>query len=84
MNRTKSLRSPLGLPDEPGHRVFPEHSRVATRDVIHVDDGRDLPKGTLGVVVGIWANGKAYEIETFEPFHTVLTVRAEQLTASPL
>ena len=36
----------------------------------------------MGVVVGIWSDGAAYEIETFDPFHAVLTLRSEQVTAS--
>jgi len=50
-------------------------------------DGRTLPAGAVGAVVGIWASGAAYEVEFSEPFHVVATVEASELvkvrTSSP-
>lgn len=44
-----------------------------------LEDGRMLPPGAAGAVVGIWRKGVAYEVEFNEPFHAVVTVPAEGL-----
>ncbi len=40
-----------------------------------------LPEGSIGAVVHRYEKGKAFEVEFLEPFHAVVTVRAEQLAA---
>lgn len=47
---------------------------VLCRDV--VSEGRRLPAGSAGTVVGVYRNGAAYEVEFTTPFHTVATVDA--------
>jgi len=42
-------------------------------------DARVLPPGAEGVVVGIWRDGAAYEVEFDEPFHAVVTVPVANL-----
>ena len=40
------------------------------RDVI-TDDGTEVAEGTQGTVVGIWADGAAYEVEFEEGLATI-------------
>lgn len=43
---------------------------------------RAMPSGTLGTVVGCYANGIGYEVEFAEPFHTIVTlVESDLVTA---
>lgn len=46
---------------------------------MRLDDGRVLPPGAAGAVVGIWKDGAAYEVEFGEPFHAVVTVPGAKL-----
>ena len=62
--------------------VLTEHSIAMLSLPFTLDDGRTLPAGSAGAVVGIWGEGKAYEIEFIEPFHAVVTVPARRLSAS--
>jgi hypothetical protein len=39
-------------------------------------DGGLLPPGATGTVVHVYPQERAYEVEFFEPFHTVATVEA--------
>jgi hypothetical protein len=59
--------------------VLAEHSLAALASPLDLDDGRTLPAGAAGSVVGIWAEGKAYEVEFVKPFHAVVTVPAHKL-----
>lgn len=60
--------------------VLAEHSVATLSSTFDLDDGRTLPAGSAGAVVGIWGEGKAYEVEFMEPFHAVVTVPARRLS----
>jgi hypothetical protein len=68
----------LAIPDQVS--LFPEHAVVSLRTSIDAD-GQVLPKGARGTIVGIHRDGAAYEVEFFEPFHWVATLRPEVLAA---
>jgi hypothetical protein len=72
---TSKTHSP---PDAP-IRPFPEHSMVALLLSVELEDGRLLPPKAEGAVVGIWADGAAYEVEFAKPFHAIVTVPATKL-----
>jgi hypothetical protein len=40
-----------------------------------------VPAGTTGTVVAAYRDGAAYEVEIFAPFHAVVTVERDDLTA---
>jgi hypothetical protein len=63
-------------------RPFPEHSIVALLSGFTLEDGRLLPPKTEGTVVGVWANGEAYEVEFDKPFHAVVTIPAAKLRST--
>ena len=65
-------------PDAP-IRPFPEHSMVTLLSSVELEDGRLIARRAEGAVVGIWADGAAYEIEFDKPFHAVVTVPAAKL-----
>jgi hypothetical protein len=65
-----------------GSPVFVEHSMVRLSRACDTDDGRTLPAGASGAVVGIWREGLAYEVEFSDPFHAVVTLRPQQLQAA--
>lgn len=67
------------LPPRRTLRSFAEHSMVTLSSQLRLDDGRVLPPGARGAVVGIWAEGESYEVEFIEPFHAVVTVSAPKL-----
>lgn len=56
-----------------------EHSLAKLASPLDLPDGRTLPSGAAGAVVGIWAKGKAYEVEFLKPVHAVVTVPASVL-----
>lgn len=62
--------------------VFVEHSMVRLSRACDTDDGRTLPAGASGAVVGIWREGLAYEVEFLQPFHVVVTLNPQQLRAA--
>jgi hypothetical protein len=59
---------------------FAELSVVSMRHPVRVD-GRTLPTGTKGTIVAAYADGLGYEVEVFEPFHAVVTLKADDLAA---
>jgi hypothetical protein len=59
---------------------FAEHSLVKLVSRFDLDDGRTLPAGAVGAVVGTWAGGAAYEVEFSEPFHVIAMVSGAHLT----
>ena len=61
-------------------KLIPEHCVVALLASVELDNGRVLPPGAEGVVVGLWQNGAAYEVEFTEPFHAVATVGSDTLS----
>ena len=63
---------------------IPELSRVALL-ADREAEGRILPSGAQGTVVGTWERGRAYEVEFTVPFHAVVTVEAHEIaqTAEP-
>lgn len=42
-------------------------------------DGVTIPAGAEGMVVAVYANGKACEVEFVEPVHAVVTVELSQI-----
>ena len=62
--------------------VLAEHSVATLALPIGLEDGRTLPIGAEGAVVGIWREGQAYEVEFIAPFHAVVTVSAHALSLS--
>lgn len=75
MARTHDLVKHRGLHREAWSRpILAEHSLVCLSSTLELSDGRSLAAGSVGAVVGIWADGAAYEIEFAEPFHAVVTV----------
>ena len=58
-----------------------ELSMVALLRDVMTDDGVTVPAGTEGTIVGIWANGEAYEVEFDEPVVGNATVRVDALRA---
>ncbi len=65
-----------------GTRIFAELDRAfLVADVAVAGHQRPLPAGTSGTVVGVWAEGKAYEVEFSTPFPCLVTVPAEGLRA---
>lgn len=66
----------------PGHSA----SSIQELDVVRLlaevtlDKGR-LPVGTLGAAAFRHQNGEAFEVEFVTPFHTVLTLRANEIAA---
>ena len=67
-----------GLSDRRLSGLVAEHSIVSLNTEI-TTDGKILPKGTRGTVVAVYKDGAAYEVEFFDPFHSVLTVMPEAL-----
>jgi hypothetical protein len=59
---------------------FAELSIVTLTKAMHVA-GRPLPRGTSGTVVAAYKDGLAYEVEFEQPFHAVVTVEADDLSA---
>lgn len=57
-----------------------ENSRVELSSGFELNDGRSLPVESKGTVVGIWADGAAYEVEFMNPFHAVATIPAPKLS----
>ncbi|AWB22233.1 DUF4926 domain-containing protein [Methylobacterium currus] len=43
------------------------------------DEGREVPAGSVGTVVGVWNQGEAYEVEFVTPFQALATVESGQL-----
>ena len=62
---------------QPG--ALPELSVVALVRPATTDDGIDMPTGSEGTIVGIWAGGEAYEVEFVEPVPGLATVEASGL-----
>jgi hypothetical protein len=56
-------------------RRHPELSVVSLARAI-ASEGGLLPTGAGGTVVHVYPHERAYEVEFFEPFHTVATVEA--------
>lgn len=51
-----------------------ELDRVTTNAPVTSDDGETIPSGSTGTVVAVWAEGKAFEVEFYRPFHALATV----------
>jgi hypothetical protein len=61
-------------------RDFAELSVVTLKKSIDVK-GRSLPAGTKGTIVAAYSDGIGYEVEFFEPFHAVVTLEGNDLSA---
>jgi hypothetical protein len=62
-----------------------ELSRIALTIPQKAEDGRVLPVGSEGTIVGTWARGEAYEVEFTRPFAALVTVEPSQfrITTEP-
>ena len=62
-----------------------ELSRVTLGVPQTAEDGRILPAGSTGTIVGTWARGAAYEVEFTSPFAALVTVEPADfhVTAEP-
>jgi hypothetical protein len=61
--------------DSARHERHPELSLVSLARPVETE-GRVLPAGSVGTVVHVYPEEKAYEVEFVRPFHTVATVEA--------
>lgn len=59
-----------------------ELTRVEILVDVQTDAGVMMPTGSKGTIVGVWADGKAYEVEFREPMGALATVTAESLRAA--
>ena len=66
-------------PLRPG--ALPELARVALLRAATTDDGAEVPIGSEGTIVAIWAGGEAYEVEFAEPVAGLATVDADGVRA---
>jgi hypothetical protein len=69
-------RAPIAQP-----QGLAELSVVTLLREVVTDVGVTVPAGTEGTIVGVWADGKAYEVEFDEPVVGNATVRADALRA---
>ena len=74
------------MPVEPASRVLTadhghprELDRVTLAVAVATDEGGTLPAGSIGTIVGRWANGTAFEVEFTRPFPALATVEAGQI-----
>lgn len=51
-----------------------------SRDVVDMD-GRRVPAGSVGTVVGVWGEMAAFEVEFTRPFQALATVRREAIVS---
>jgi hypothetical protein len=65
---------------------FPSRNRAVPAELdsvrLAVDvvaDGATIPAGAEGVVVAVYGDGKACEVEFIEPLHAVVTVELSQI-----
>jgi len=79
-----SILNQLAASSDPRDDRLSEHSVAKLSHSVTLGDGRTLPAGSAGAIVGIWGEGKAYEVEFLEPFHAVVTVPADALSAGEL
>ncbi|MEA1832886.1 DUF4926 domain-containing protein [Methylobacterium durans] len=64
---------------EPRPAPLPELSVVELLRDGKTDDGRSVPAGACGTIVGIWGGGEAYEVEFVQPLVGLATVTADAL-----
>ncbi len=64
----------------PAKRSFAELSMVGLGHAVPVE-GRFLPAGSRGTVVGVYRDGYGYEVEFTRPFHAIVTLHVDDLTA---
>ena len=71
--------NPYKRPTDSGAREpIEELTRVALSKPVETEDGV-LPAGAMGIVVGVYRCGAAYEVEVAKPFHTVATVMPDAI-----
>ena len=61
--------------------VLAEFDMVKTRVAISID-GRILPSGSLGAIVLIHRDGRAFEVEFAEPVPAVVTLEVGEIAAA--
>lgn len=84
MTDSRMISSLLALQVTPARRSAPAH--YAELSVVRLArdldvEGETLKAGTRGTVVGVYADGAAYEVEFNTPFHAVLTLETADLNA---
>jgi len=69
---------------------FPSRNRAAPAELDSVGmavdvvaDGATIPAGAEGVVVAVYADGKACEVEFIDPVHAVVTIGLSQNISLP-
>ena len=82
LERDRRKRAGKGTVNEEAETAqeFAELSVVSLRREVDVE-GRLLPAGSRGTVVATYSDGAGYEVEFFAPFHAVVTLEADDLTA---
>ncbi|CAO3402609.1 hypothetical protein [Azospirillum palustre] len=60
------------------HEPIEELRRIALSKPVETEDGV-LPAGSMGIVVGVYRGGAAYDVEFMKPFHTVATVMPDAM-----
>ncbi|HEX4767218.1 MAG TPA: hypothetical protein VH414_13190 [Lichenihabitans sp.] len=55
---------------------------VRLRRTVITDEGVEVPQGTKGTIVAVWAAGEAYEVEFAAPHQGLATVDVEHLEAT--
>lgn len=72
----------------PGRRSRPRQAeRAAFRDLdrvrvladVEADEGVQVPAGSIGTVVAIWARGLAFEVEFTRPVDALATIKSDLL-----
>lgn len=66
--------------DAPNPRPRAELSRVTLAHNVESEDGV-IPAGASGTIMHVYPGGPAYEVEFTQPFHTVATVKADDIAA---
>ncbi|OSZ72016.1 hypothetical protein CAP39_01145 [Sphingomonas sp. IBVSS1] len=61
------------------HRATPAELDSVRLRVDVTTDGITIPAGAEGVVVAVYGDGKACEVEFLEPVHAVMTIELNQI-----
>lgn len=59
-----------------------ELDEVTLAVIVHSDEGKPIPEGSRGTVVGVWGEGESFEVEFSEPFHALATVELSAIAHS--
>jgi hypothetical protein len=64
----------------PTPRPRAELERVTLAHNVESEDGM-VPAGSSGTIMYVYPSGPAYEVEFTTPFHTIATVKADDIAA---